>query len=171
MAEAITNEVFVKKTERLAFYGVPGTDGSVTYHRMKGFDKLEKSDNPQEYSRTYVDEEFERTDVTGYKPEFSCSFDQIVGNAVHDDILSIVDDEIVGSAAVRSILVVDLAKESSDTKGSYEARLRNVTVLGDSETRENLYNRSIVLKTNGGITKGMATTMDEWQTATFTENE
>lgn len=159
------SEKFVKKSEKIAFYGVPGDGEVVTYHRMKGFDKIEKSDNPVEHSRTYVDEDFERTDIVGYSPEWACSFDQIVGSAAHDDILSIVDDEIVGSEATRNIIIVDLTKETTD--GKYEARMRQVTVLGDSETRENLYNRSVRLKANGKMVKGVATTTDEWMTATF----
>lgn len=159
-------EKFVKKTERLAFYGVPAGD-SITYHRMKGFDKLDRSANPTEYSRSYVDEDSERSDVTGYSPEYSCSYDEIIDNDVHDDLRTILDGELIGSAAVRSIVIVDLAHES-ETKGSYIARERKFTVVNDSEARENFFNRSINMRANGEKVTGIATTTDEWQTLTFT---
>lgn len=165
------SDKFVKKSEKVAFYGVPGEGEEVTYHRMRGFDKIEKSDNPQEYSRTYMDEDYERTDVTGYNPEYSCSFDQMTGSAVHDDILSIVDEEVIGSAAVRSILIVDLSKEAADKPGAFNARVRNMAIIGDGETRDNFYNRSVNLKPNGTFTKGTATSTDGWLTAVFAADE
>ena len=164
----MAKETFVKKSEKLVFYGVDN-DGSTTYYRMKGFSNLEKSDNPVEYSRTYVDEDMERSDVVGYAPAISASFDQIVGDEVHDDILDIVDNETIGSGAVRTLMVVDLTKAAAGKAGSFEAYIRNYSVIGDSEGRDDLYNRSVNFKANGPIEKGTATSSDEWATATFTK--
>lgn len=78
-------EKLVKRSQKVAFYGVPGED-SATYHRMTGFTEFSKTSNPKEYNRQYVDEDFERNDITGYNPEFSYAFDLFENNAVHTDI-------------------------------------------------------------------------------------
>ena len=122
----------VKRAGKVAYYGVPGDSGGATaYTRMKGFTELSISKNPKEYSRQYVDEEFEQTDVVGYSPSISYGFDLYEGNAVHDDIVTITDGEKVGSDAVRTILLVDFTS-GSETEG-YDAIQRNFAVIPDSE--------------------------------------
>ena len=75
----------VKRCKKLAFYGVPnGDEGTYTFYRMKGFDDITTNKNPREYSRQYVDEEFEQTDVVGYNPSISFGFDRFSGDSVHD---------------------------------------------------------------------------------------
>lgn len=160
------NEVFVKGTEKLAFYGVKSGE-SVTYHRMKGFDSLDVSKNPIEYSRKYVDEDFERSDVTGYSPSMDFSFDQIKDDAAHIDIANIIDNELTGSAAVRSIVIVDLSSEAT-TQGSFIARKRDFSVIADSEERAELFKYGGTFRTAGETVIGTATSTDGWQTCTFT---
>lgn len=162
------NEVFVKKTEKLAFYGIKSGD-NVTYHRLKGFDSLDVSKNPIDYSRQYIDEEFERSDVVGYSPSMDFGFDQIKDDAVHEDIVNIFDNELVGSAAVRPILIVDLSEELTPT-GTFAARKREFSVVADAEERSDLYKYSGSFKTAGASVTGKATSTDGWQTCTFTED-
>lgn len=159
----------VKRSDKVAFFGV--ADGnSVTYHRMKGFTDISISKNPKEYARQYVDEEFERTDVVGYATSMSYGFDQHTGDAVHEDIASIHDGELLGSDAVRSIIVVDFTKAGNDD-ASFVARKRDFSVIPDSEGNSmDAYTYSGTLKTAGDTVVGLATTEDGWETCSFTEN-
>lgn len=97
MAEA---EKLVLRANRKMFMGVVGTGSTVTYTRMRGFTTLSESKNPVEYSRKYIDETFETTDVTGMSPSYDFTFDRMTPNAVLDDIADIIDNETLGSDAV-----------------------------------------------------------------------
>ena len=78
----------VPRSKKVLFYGVPAASGdTTTYHRMKGFTDVSTSKNAKEYTRQYVDELFEQTDVTGYSPSTSYGFDQYAGDPVHADIV------------------------------------------------------------------------------------
>ncbi len=59
-----TKKKLVGRHKRVAFMDATG-DGK-TYTRMTGFTSMSESKNASEYSRHYVDEESERTDVVGY---------------------------------------------------------------------------------------------------------
>ena len=154
-----------RRSEKVAFYGVKGESDAVTYHRMEGFTDITTSKNPKEYTRQYVDMDTEITDVTGYSTSMDYSFDWIKGNAVHDDLIQITDDELVGAEAVRSIVVVDM---SSDT---YAAKKRDFTVVPDSEgDTTDAYTYSGSLRAYGEVVDGTATSEDGWQTITFEES-
>lgn len=120
----------VQRAKKLAFYGVP-KDNETVFHRMKGFTKLETEKNPSEYSRQYVDELFEETDVTGYSPSVSYEFDRYADDPVHQDMVSITDGEMIGDDAVRTLIMADLAMPNQD--GSYPAIMRDFAVIPDSE--------------------------------------
>ena len=158
----------VKRNQKVAFYGVPDSAGSkVTYTRMKGFTSLSTSKNAQEYSRHYVDEAFEESDVIGYSPSMSYAFDQHAGNTVHDDIVKITDEELTGEDAVRDIVLVDLTKTSSGSN-TYTARKRSFSVIPDSEgDSTDAYTYSGTFKTKGDSVKGTATIDDSKETLTF----
>lgn len=70
-----------KRSDKVAFIGIAGSDGSVIYHRMTNFTEFSQSKNAIEYSRQYVDEDFERSDVVGYAPSISYQFDYDEANA------------------------------------------------------------------------------------------
>lgn len=160
-----------KRSDVLAFYGVKGTEGTVTYHRMKGFTEISTSLNPKEYSRQYVDEDFERTDVVGYSRSMSYSMDELTNDPVQADLISIEENELTGSAAVRDIIMVYLNKEVSGSVGTYEARKRSFTIVPDSSGDSlDAMTHGGTLKANGDMVKGTATTNDGWQTVTFTED-
>ena len=158
----------VKRSQKVAFYGVPGAD-SVTYHRMTGFTEITKSSNPKEYNRQYVDEDFERSDVIGYSPEFSYAFDLFEGSEVHADIASISDEEKTGTDAIREIIVVDLTK-AGDAEKTFAAVKRGFAVIPNNEGNStDAYTYSGSLKANGTRVTGTASSEDGWKTITFTE--
>lgn len=163
-------KTIVKRNDKVAFFGVV-SDENVTFHRMTGFTDLSTSKNPAEYSRQYVDESFETTDVIGYSPSMSYNFDQFTENPVHEDIVSISDNEMIGEAAVRSILVVDFTKEGT-AEGTFKARKRDFAVIPDSEgDGTEAFTYSGTFKVKGETVVGTATSTDGWQTCTFTEDE
>ena len=155
----------LKRSDKVAFYGVPsGTGGEFTFHRMKGFTSLSTSKNAKEYSRQYVDEVFEQTDVVGYTPSISFNFDRVKGNAVHDDIISIYDGEKVGADAVRPIVIVDLSGAEAT------AVSRDFAVIAENEgDGTGAYTYSGTFKAKGNVVSGSVESDDEWQTITFTK--
>ena len=158
-----------------AFYGVPSADGEVTFTRMKYFTDLSISKNPIEYSRRYVDEKTERSDVVGYAPSISYSFDEYSDDLVLADIVSISDGEMVGTDTHRDIILVDFSKEVS---GGYSAVKRTFSIIPDSEgDSTDAYTYSGNLKSVGEIVKGVAkiatpadATPEKVLTITFTED-
>lgn len=155
----------VARHKKLAFYGIPGTGSgsTVTYHRMTKFTSFGQNKNSKEYSRQYVDEPITESDIVGYSPSISYGFDQHTGNAVHEDIISISDGELVGDDAVRSIILVDTITK--------KAIKRDYSVIPSSEG-DNLsaYTYSGDFKCKGMPVYGTADTKDDWKTITFTED-
>ena len=156
-----------KRSDKITFYGVVNGE-NVEYKRMRGFTELSVNKNPVEYSRRYIDEKTERNDVVGYAPSITYSFDKFADDDVHEDMISVADDELVGADAVRSIILVDLTKKNSD--GACPAICRSWSIIPDSEGNDtDAYTYSGTLKANGDITKGTAASTDNWQTCTFSE--
>lgn len=153
----------VARHKKLAFYGIPGESGKITYHRMTKFTSLGLSKNPKEYSREYVDEPNTEADIVGYAPSIGYAFDKHTENPVHEDIIKITDGELIGDEAVRTIILVDT------TTG--KALKRNYAILPSSEGDNiNVYTYSGDFKSKGAMTIGTAVSEDDWQTITFTEN-
>lgn len=158
------SEKIVKRSDKVAFMNV-GTTDAADYKRMTKFTDLSNSKNPTEYSRQYVDEEGETTDVTGYSPEISYEFDQHTDNAVHEKIAKIADDELTGDDATVEILIVDKTKEVAN---GYESRLRKYAVVPDSEgDSTDAYTYSGSLKAKGGFETVIAKLSDDGKTATI----
>ena len=152
----------IKRSNKVAFYGVIDKDGNVTYKRMTGFTKLSVSKNPKSYTRQYIDEDFEHSDIVGYQTSVNYEFDRFEGNDVHNDIISVTDNEIVGDDAVRSIVIVDLTDNS--------AIERSFSVIPDTEGDSNdAYTYSGSFKANGTISRGTASSEDEFKTVQFTK--
>lgn len=161
MGKNLNYSNLVTRPKKLAFYQTP--DG--IYRRMEGFTDLSYSQNPKEYSRQYVDEEFERTDITGYAPSISYSFDRYTGNEVLEDIVKITENEYIGDLMKRKIVSVDLAGS-----GSNNAKMRDYSVIPDSngDTTDCL-TYSGNFKTKGVLIDCIATSDDDWQTITVRE--
>lgn len=160
----------VGRHQRVAFMNVGG-EGAPDYQRMTGFTQLSNSKNPKEYSRQYVDRECEDTDVVGYAPSSSYSFDRHTETPVHDLIAKIHDGELTGGEALVDVVVVDLfAPGESD--GTYKARKRTYAVIPDADgdgTDALIYTGS--LKSKSDMEEGTATVSSDGTTATYTKAE
>lgn len=160
------SETLVKRSAKLAYMDISTTE-TPNYSRMRKFTDISISKNAKEYTRQYIDEDSDTTDVTGYSEEKSYAFDQYKGNPVHEKIALITDDELVGDSAVVKVLVVDTSKAIG---GGYEARLRSYAVVPDSDgDSTDAYTYKGKLKAQGTFTKGIATISSDRLTATFTE--
>lgn len=157
----------VQRSDKIAYYGVPSTtaEGGTVYHRMTGFTSLSSSKNAKEYSRQYVDQAFEQTDVTGYSPSISYAFDQYTEDPVHTDIVSITDNEKVGTDAVREIILVD---KTTKAASGFHARKRSFAVIPDSDGDSvEAYTYSGTFKAKGEGVVGTAIMGEDDQTITF----
>ncbi len=137
MGKNLSTAHLVQRTGKLAFYNVPGTGStsgvlSGTLTRMEGFTDLGYSQNPKEYSRQYVDEDFDRTDIVGYAPSISYSFDRYIGNSVLTDIVNITENELIGEKMVRYVLSVDMTTVTGSTTKTAYGKLRQYAVIPDS---------------------------------------
>jgi len=143
----------IKRSDKKAFYGVPSDDG-VVYTRMRYFTEMSISKNPKEYSRQYLDEDMEKTDVVGYSPSMSFNFDEHTDDAVLSDMVDIIDNELLGPDAQREIIMVDFSKLSGD---GYEAVKRKFAVIADSEgDGTEAYTYSGNMKAVSALTRGVA---------------
>ena len=170
MPEAATKQL-VGRHKRLAFMEItPSGDGAATYTRMTGFTSLSEGKEATEYSRQYVDEATERTDVVGYATSIDYEFDRYTNDPVCERLSEIADDELVGTDAQVNIVSVDIFTE--DTQNRAIARKRTYSVIPDTTgdgTDALIYSGAFSAASE--ITKGYATSEDNWQTCTFTEGE
>ena len=154
----------VKRSDKVSFFGNMGT-GTETFNRMRGFTTLSGSKNPKEYSRQYVDEEFETTDVTGYSPSIEFGFDQYQNDLVHDEMVEILDGEYTGTEARRNIVTVNF---SQPVNGGYKATKREYAIIGDSEGDSmDAYTYSGTFRATGVRIEGTATLNADSSIATF----
>ena len=159
----------VNRDDKVAFMETTGTP-SPKFTRMTKFTTFSQSKNPTEYSRRYVDEHFEQVDVVGYSPSISYAFDQHSENPVHESIAKVHDEELIGDAALRTVVVVDLSAES-ETSGSFAATKRTYAVIPDTEgDSTDAYTYSGTLRAKSEVVVGTATSADGWETCTFTED-
>lgn len=157
-------EQLVKRSRKVAFMDV-STTSIANFLRMTKFTEISKSKNPTEYSRSYVDEDGEVTDVTGYSEEISYNFDLHVGNLVHEKLVDITDNEKTGADALVRILQVDFTKPRGT---GYEARLRTYSVVPDAEgDSTDAYTYSGAFRKNSNMTIGTATMNADNTVATF----
>lgn len=149
----------IRRDQKKAFWGIPGAEeGTATFQRIKYFTELSGSKNPVEYSRRYVDEKSERTDVTGYSESWGFSFDEYNGDAVLEDVVGIIDNNKLGTDAHRDIVFVNFSKQSG---GGYAACKQTFAVIADSE------GDSTDAYTYGGNLKAVGDR--EWGVATISE--
>ena len=163
MGKSLKNSKLVQRTGKLAFYK---PFGETVYRRMQGFTDLGNSKNPQEYSRKYVDEDFERTDVTGYSPSISYAFDRYKGNPVLNDIVKITEDELIGENMVREIINVDMTTVvSNNGVATANAKIRQYAVIPDSDgDSTDCLTYSGNFKSRGEAEDCVVTSTDNWET-------
>ena len=158
----------VKRSDKVSFFGNMGT-GTETFNRMRGFTTLSGSKNAKEYSRQYVDEEFETTDVTGYSPSISFTFDQYSGDLVHDEMVEILDSETTGDSARRNIVTVDFSQPIEGQTNTYKATKREYSIIGDADGDSmDAYTYSGTFKATGKRIEGTASVNADSSVATFT---
>lgn len=161
----------VRRSQRVAFYGIPGTDGAeqTEFIRMEHFTSLSESKNPTTYERQYVDKDSSDSDVTGYGTALDYGFDHHQNDNVLKDLAMIQDDELKGE--VRPIVVVDLFDKGKATAADeYVARKREYSILPTSSgdgTDALQYSGSFAVKTD--IVKGYAKVDADGKSCTFSE--
>lgn len=129
------------------------TLNATIFQRMKGFTEGGKSLNSSTYDRRYIDETTERSDVTAYATEIAYNFDRMYGNAVHNVISKVHDDEIVGFNV--PIVTVNF---NEPVGNGYKAKYRVWSVQPDSDgDSTDAYTYSGAFKANSSIVTGVAT--------------
>jgi len=170
MAEnTIINDLTLRH-EKVAFMAIKGADDAVTIRRMVGFTSMSNSRNPTEYTRKYVDEKNERTDITAINTSMGFAFDKFTGNDVHEYLAGIFDNELIGADAVVDIYVVDFTKPTATGENvtTFECAHRPFTVVPSSDGDDaNTYTYSGDFRSNGDRVKGVATVVDDGLTITF----
>lgn len=160
----------VQRHEKVAYYGIKDADGNEVFHRMCGFTKMDTAKNPVEYTRRYIDESFEQTDVVAFSPSIAFAFDRYSDNPVHDDIVKLSDNEILGTDAVRSIVIADIS--TKDESGAVSAVKRDFSVMVEAEGSSlDAYTLSGTMNTKGEKVFGKATLSDDLQTLVFVADE
>lgn len=156
--------MFTPRSSKVAFMEVENG----TFYRMKGFTALSTNRNPKEYTRQYVDEPFETTDVVAISTSMEFTFDQMQNDPVHEKMVDIIDGEKIGDDAVVTIVVVDFTRQGATT-GSYKAVKRDfVLIPGTEGDSVDAYTYSGTLRAKGEKVEGEATSTDGWKTCTFT---
>lgn len=120
-----------KRSEKLAFMEIK-TGSSSSYCRLEGFTTQTHNANATEYSRRYVDEDTERTDVTGYSESINYNFDHYLHQPALEEIVKITENELTGTDAVRNILLVDMTSNSGSSDAQYTATMRPYAIVPSS---------------------------------------
>jgi hypothetical protein len=97
----------------------------------EGFTAFSESKNPQEYSRKYINDKTQRSDVTGYAPQYDYTLDCIDGDPVVAEIVKVHDNELTGNEAKRYIITVNLWSDS--TGKACAAKRRLYTIVPDKK--------------------------------------
>ena len=158
----------VRRSQRVAFMDTDESGSAPKLERMTGFTAMTNSKNPKEYSRQYVDEDAERSDVVGYAPSIEFSYDKHTNTPVHDRLSKIHDKELLGDEAHVDIVTVDLF--TADEQNRCTATKRTYAVIPDTDgdgTDAMIY--SGTFKSVSEIEEGYATSEDNWKTATYTK--
>lgn len=129
---AVEEQKLVKRSQKVAYMDTATSAGPASFERMTGFTALTNAKNPKEYSRQYIDEDAERSDVVGYAPSIEFSFDRHLNNKVHEKIVEIFDKELVGNDTHVDIVTVDLTKKSGAGE-KYHAVKRKHSIVPDSD--------------------------------------
>ena len=109
-----------------------GVVGAETFCLIgEGFTSFAESKNPEEYSRKYVNDKTERTDVVGYSPSIAYSCDAIANDPCVQKIMDITDNEKLGTAAY--VEVVNVNCWSQVNINEYTASKRTYAIIPDSK--------------------------------------
>ena len=156
----------IKRSEKLAFMQVESGNETV-FKRLTGFTEFSISKNPREYSRKYLDEDMERSEVMGYSTSITYKFDADPESEVHQLLYGVADRELIGSEAEVTVVIADL---STIKNGVCNATKRKYSVIPSVEGDDtDTYTVSGTLRAAGKNEFGTAESTDDWQTIIFTE--
>lgn len=96
----------------------------------EGFTAFPKAMNAKEYTRKYVNDKTERTDVIGYAPSIGYSCDAIPDDPCVAEIIHITDNELIGTDTHRDVYSVNRWTENSNV---CEAWKRTYAVIPDNK--------------------------------------
>ena len=117
----------------LAHYMDTSDTSTPSFNRIgEGFTDFTESKNPKEYSRQYIDEQTERTDVIGYAPSIAYSSDVYSDDPVCQKIVAITDAEAVGEDAQVDIVTAN-EYEITGTATTCNAVKRTYAVIPDQK--------------------------------------
>jgi len=122
----------------------------------EGFTQLEESKNPVEYSRKYVHEDSERTDVVGFAPSVAYAVDAHTDNPVIKKIIDAHEQELTGEDAHVDIVSVNLFEEGVPI-GSFVAYKRTYAIIPDSKAGDTALTYSGTFKCVSEKAKGVFT--------------
>lgn len=146
-----------------------GTAEAPEFHLIgEGFTAFSESKNPKEYSRQYVHEKTERTDVVGFAPSISYSADMHSGDPCVERVAEAHDEEQIGNDARVEIVAVNMWEKGTGEK-SFAAYKRTYSIIPDTKGDGNdalIY--SGTFKANGEAEKGSFTITDD-ATGTFSD--
>lgn len=123
----------VMRNEWAAYAEVEGTEGKAYALIGEGFTSLTESKNPREYSRQYVHEKTERTDVTGYASSLAYTCDTYSEDPVIQHIVKVTDNEYVGTEAQIKVCSVNKWVTIGGVSGTYEAYERTYAIIPDAK--------------------------------------
>lgn len=101
-------------------------DGKL-YEIGEGFTEFTENKNPREYSRQYINETVERTDIVGFASSVTYAFDVYENDKVQKTLLDMTCREAIGEDAVVTIVTAFLYKNTENAK-CVEAIRRKYTV-------------------------------------------
>jgi hypothetical protein len=93
----------------------------------EGFTAFPLAMNPKEYTRKYINDKTERSDVIGYATSVGYSCDCIKGDPCVQEIVDITNNEVVGNDTHREIVNVDCWDEVSS--GEFRATKRTYAII------------------------------------------
>lgn len=108
------------------------TSGQTTVNHLigEGFTAFPKALNPKEYTRKYISDKTERTDVIGYAPSIGYSCDAIPDDPVVAEIMTITDNEVTGTDTHRDIISVNRWTENNSVCDAWK---RTYAVIPDNK--------------------------------------
>lgn len=143
----------IKRSQWRAFMNT-ATPNSPQFALMgEGFTQLDESKNPVEYSRKYIHEDTERTDVVGYAPSLDYSVDTHSGEAPIEKIIEVHENEYTGNEAQVEIVSVNLF-EAAAAAGSFVAYKRTYAIIPNNKNGDNALVYTGTFKACGDKVKG-----------------
>ena len=139
------------------------------YKKLTGFTEFAVSYNAKEYTRKYIDEINEKTEVVAYQPSISYSFDKIEGEISQTPFVQAAENEITGNEALAQIVIVDFRYGYLD---GISAIYRDYIIVPDAEGDDaNVYTYSGTLRAYGEKHKVVVTSGDGWETLHVEEDD